>query len=210
MMLFLLGISLSFVLGDILLRLGLNTELCRKSVHVSACAVIAAFPVFGLGYPDLVGIALLSTTTLLLLRRTALLRSILSVERKSYGELMMPLSVLVVALIGVSYHAFLVAYIILGLSDTLASLVGQRYGTARYVFAGYAKSYLGSLAFLASCLLVCLACLAVFDALSMRALGWSVLISVGLTVVEALSHKGTDNFLVPVLAAISMEAVLLA
>lgn len=209
MMFFLLGISLSILLGDILLRLGWNTELCRKSVHVSACAVIAAFPVFGLGYQDMVGIALLSTATLLLLRRTALLRSILSVERTSYGEVMMALSVLAVALIGVSYQAFLVAYVILGLSDTMASLIGQRYGTARYVFAGYTKSYLGSLAFLASCLLICVACLAVFDALTVRTIGLAVLISLGLTVVEALSHMGTDNFLVPVLAAISMDAALL-
>ncbi|MDP2228608.1 MAG: hypothetical protein Q8J78_14150 [Moraxellaceae bacterium] len=204
-----MSISLCFVVGDILLRLGMRTEYCRKSVHVLACAVISAFPLFGLGYHDMVGVALLSAATLLLLRRTVLLRSILSVERTSYGEIMMALSVLALALAEVGYQAFLLAYVILGLSDTLASLVGQRYGAEHHVFVGHTKSYVGSAAFLGSCLLICLVSLVILEAVSARAVGLAVLISLGLTAVEAISSEGTDNFLVPVLAALSIDAALL-
>ena len=208
MILFALSILACFLFGDLLHRCGASAEVSRKSVHVSTCLVIGAFPLFNIGQHELLLIAAGCFIAVALLRGTVLLRSIMTVERQSYGDLMLPLSVVVAAAIGFSYPALLAAYLVLGISDTLASLLGRAYGHRRYTTFGHAKSYVGSAAFFLSGWII-LASVAMYAGMSPAA---TVLtggaISAVLTLVEAFSHKGVDNFFVPLVTAISLQQLL--
>lgn len=208
MILFVLGIVACCLLGDIVHRCGASAEVSRKSVHVSTCLLIGAFPLFGIGYRELLLIAAGSFVALALLRGTVLMRSVMAVERQSYGDLLLPVSVAAIAAIGVSYPAFLAGYLILGISDTMASLIGHAHGRRRYTTFGHAKSYIGSLAFFLSGLAIAMST-ALFAGLQpIAALLIAVTVSAALMLVEAFSHKGVDNFFVPLIAAISLHPLL--
>jgi dolichol kinase len=208
MILFTVGILACFLFGDLLHRFGASAEVSRKSVHVSTCLVIAAFPLFGIDQHQLLLIAAGCFIALALLRGTVLMRAIMAVERQSYGDLMLPLSVVAVAAMGFPYPALLAAYLVLGISDTLASLIGSAYGRRRYTLLGHAKSYVGSAAFLVSALAI-LGSVALFAGLSpMAALITALSVGAALTLVEALSHKGVDNFFVPLIAAVLLQQLL--
>ncbi|MBL8299371.1 MAG: hypothetical protein JNN30_13615 [Rhodanobacteraceae bacterium] len=222
MILFVLGIAASILIGDILYRCGASAELARKSVHVGCCTLIAAFPVLGIGYRELSWIAAGSFVVIALLRNTVVLRAVMAVERKSYGDLMLPLSVVIVSTLALSvqaattpplpleatYPAFLGAYLVLGISDTCASLFGRAYGQRRYRRLGHGKSYVGSAAFFVSaCVVICLAALFA-GASPLAAMLIAGATAAALTVVEAFSHKGTDNLSVPLIAAASLHSLL--
>ncbi|MFZ2753088.1 MAG: hypothetical protein WAZ48_06530 [Lysobacteraceae bacterium] len=208
MILFVFGIIACCLFGDIVHRFGASAEVSRKSVHVSTCLLIAAFPLFGIGNRELMLIAAGSFVALALLRGTVLMRSIMAVERQSYGDLLLPLSVVAITAIGVPYPAFLAAYFVLGISDTLASLIGHAYGRRRYTTFGHAKSYAGSVAFFVSGLAILISA-ALFTGLPpIAALLTAVAVSALLTLVEAFSHKGVDNFFVPLIAVVSLQSLL--
>ncbi|MCC7249384.1 MAG: hypothetical protein IT473_12245 [Lysobacter sp.] len=203
MTLFVIGIVACFLFGDILHRFGATAEVSRKSVHVTTCTMIAAFPLFDIGYRELMLIAGGSFLSIALLRTTVLMRSIMAVERTSYGDLLLPLSLVIATWMDFAYPAFLAAYLVLGFSDTLASLVGGAYGRRRYTLLGHTKSYVGSAAFFFSAFAI-IAAVAVYAAGSIpipTALLIGAAVGALLTLVEALSHKGTDNFFVPLIAA---------
>ncbi|MEQ1512830.1 MAG: hypothetical protein ABL934_09145 [Lysobacteraceae bacterium] len=208
MILFVLGIVACCLFGDIVHRFGAPAEISRKSVHVSTCLLIAAFPLFGIDHHQLLLIAVGSFIALALLRRTVLMRSVMSVERTSYGDLLLPLSVAAVAAIGFSYPAFLAAYLVLCISDTLASLIGTAYGRRRYTLLNHSKSYLGSTAFFLSALAILWPTAQFAGLPPMTALLTGVAVGAALTLVEAASHKGVDNFFVPVVAVISLQPLL--
>lgn len=205
MILFVLGILACFVFGDILHRSGASAEVSRKSVHVTTCTMIAAFPLFDIGYRELTIIAGGSFLSIALLRTTVLMRSIMAVKRTSYGDLLLPLSLVIVAWLEFSYPAFLAAYLVLGFSDTLASLLGGAYGRRRYALFGHGKSYVGSAAFFLSAFAI-IAGVAVYAGVAIpMALLVGAAVGALLTLVEALSHKGADNLFVPLIAAVVLH-----
>ncbi len=205
---FTLGILASFLIGDLLHRYGASAEISRKFVHVATCLMIAAFPLFGIGYRELMLIVAGSFIAIAALRNTVLLRAIMAVERKSYGDLMLPLSVLVIAAANFAYPAMLGAYLVLGISDALASLIGRAYGRRRYTTFGHAKSYVGSAAFFLSAWAILMST-ALYAGLSpVAALSTGLGVAAVLTLVEACSHQGVDNLFVPVVAAIGLHVLL--
>ena len=208
MIAFLLAILGCFVVGDLLHRFGRSAEVSRKSVHVCSCLVIAAFPLFGIGDRELLLIAIGSFVAIALLRRTVLMRAIMSVERTSWGDLMLPLSVAIVAPMHVAYPVFLGAYLVLGIPDALASLVGRAWGRRRYTLLGHAKSYIGSAAFFASAWLILGVVLHRAGLPPATALVAAGIAGAALAGVEALSHKGLDNLSIPVAAALLLPPLL--
>ena len=205
---FVLAILACFLLGDLVRRGGAPAEVSRKSVHVSSCLVVAAFPLFGIGYRELFWIAAGSFAAIALLRGTVLLRSIMGVQRKSYGDLLLPLSLMVAASIGLSYPAFAAAYLVLGISDALAGVIGEAYGRRRYTLFGHAKSYAGSAAFFLSGLAILVPAGLWMGQPIATALLVALALGAALTLIEAFSHQGTDNLLLPLIAAVSLQTLL--
>lgn len=100
------------------------------------------------------------------------------------------------------------AYLVLGFSDSLASLVGQHFGRREITFFRSSKTYVGSVAFFSSCMIIILLVPWFSGVLSWRAFGFFVLLSVMLTLMEAVSQKGTDNLFLPVAGVLGMNLVL--
>ena len=84
------------------------------------------------------------------------LPSIHSVNRKTYGEIFLPLGVVVCALTFLPEKVINFQYgiLIMGISDALASLWGERYGRHIFMVMGHKKSIEGSLMFFISSVIV--------------------------------------------------------
>lgn len=117
-------------------------------------------------------------------------------ERKSIGELFFVAGAVCTALITlpVAPDAFLVAMLVLGLADTSASIVGRVCGGRSYMIFGEVRTYGGSFTVLVLTAVI----LGIFGmpAHTAIAAGWL------LAAVEALSPRGSDNFVLPVLGAL--------
>lgn len=197
MIYFICCILLFLLMGEVIYRVTSLAEVSRKVVHIGSCTTIALFSFFGLSYQQLFYVSIGFIVVLSMLRGSPILRGLHAVERESYGEIMLPLSVSVVSLIEPEQNYFVASYVVLGVADTLASLLGRRYGKSTYKVFGHRKSYIGSSAFL-------LCCMAILAILLEPEAGWEMrgviilgLAAMLLTLVEAVSHRGTDNLSVP-------------
>jgi dolichol kinase len=119
--------------------------------------------------------------------RVSLLRSIHTVVRTSWGEVFFPLGIAVAALLYLPANpqVYTLSTLVLAISDPLANLLGSRATGGRLLFG---KSLQGSLAFLAASTAICLVFLPPLQAL---------LVSLALTVTEAISPLGSDNLTIP-------------
>ncbi len=115
------------------------------------------------------------------------------------GLLLYPVSLALLAVamnLGIiSQSVFVTSILVMGLGDGGAAVVGMRYGTHRVG----SKTLEGSLAmFIVSFVLIILSCETWY---------WALLSASLITVVEALSPHGWDNFSVPVSAALLLEVL---
>lgn len=125
------------------------------------------------------------------------------VGRQSYGEILMPISLIVAALVANSEWEFAATVLIMGLADAAAALVGKKWGASTsYLVFGQKKSILGSLAFF----VVAVAVLVGYSVLDPNYPGDLlplIAIAAFLTGIENIGVYGSDNLLLPI-AAIGM------
>src|SRR6187399_2695748 len=126
MLAFIASLVACFVLGELLHFARMSAELSRKSVHLGTCLLIAFYPRFGVNTQQLGLVAMGFLLALAALRKNRVLRAIHAVERRSWGDLLLPLSVFVLACSGASRHAIFGAYLVLGVADAAASVIGAR------------------------------------------------------------------------------------
>ena len=199
---FALSIVVCFVAGEVMIRLQTPAELSRKFVHVSACLIVAAHGLFGLTVREVAPVAAVFTVALTLTRHFKLLSAISSVNRDSWGEVFLPLSVVVLALLDIPARHFSVTFLVVGIADAAASLVGQAVRSRPYVLLNARKSVAGSLAFLLCTWLVL--SLSFSNGLWPGELATAAslgLIALLLMLGEAASSKGADNLVVPLSTA---------
>jgi phytol kinase len=204
-----IAVSVTFLLlasTEILWRLGhVKKEYARKLVHVSVGTFIAFWPFF----LDWTEIRLLSLAFVLVIALSLWLKifkSIHSVERPTWGEVLFALSVGLISLLTTNLYVYAAAILHMSLADGAAAVVGAKYGkTNGYRIFGQYKSRAGSLAFLV---------------VSLAILSWYVLASganvpavfiVGLalaaTALENAGWRGFDNLFVPVVIAVILETL---
>lgn len=175
-------------------------EWTRKLVHFAGGLIAATFPWVFASRWTVVALALTFLAIIWGTRRLGLLGSVHGVERKSEGGIYYPMAVLLVFLVGHDRPVFyLIAILALVVSDTLAALVGSTYGRQPYTVETDRRSLEGSAVFLLTTFLVThlpLLLMADVDPLT------SVLIALQLAILvtqfEAISLRGNDNLLVPV------------
>ncbi len=120
------------------------------------------------------------------------------VGRTSYGDLLLPASVVLTAFIANTKWEFVVAVLVVGLADAAAALVGKKWGSSSsYAIFGQQKSVLGSAAFLVVAIMVVYG----YSLLSPTYPG-DILplfaIAALLTGIENIGVYGSDNFLLPI------------
>jgi dolichol kinase len=171
-------------------RAAVPRELARKIVHIGS-GVLSAPLAYILSDGEIVVLASLFVVAMAVSRRVHLLTAVHDVDRESYGELLFPLGVAILAALHPEAWEFAYALLVLALADGAAALAGMRFGRRKLPVGG--KSIVGSLTFFA---------VAFGVGLFFAPLGPCVLVAFAATIAESLLTRGFDNVVLPVLAGV--------
>jgi dolichol kinase len=174
-------------------------EWTRKLVHFGGGLVSAALPwvigshwtvlALGAAFAGIIGGT----------KRLGLLRSVHGVSRSSQGGVYFPLAVYLLFLLSSHRPVFyLISVLVLVVSDTMAALVGSRYGRAVYPVEKDSRSLEGSAVFFLTTFLIVhlpLLLLTEMDRAATVVIG--VQLALVVTCFEAISVGGNDNVIVP-------------
>lgn len=193
-------IFLTLVFAQVLKkRKKFSSELLRKLTHIITGIIIAFTPLF-LSWSSIVLLSGAFFLTVLVSLKLNIFSSIHGVGRKTYGEILYPISIGLLAVFQPDYWVFMVAVLHLALADALAAIFGTKYGTNnQYKIFGGVKSLLGSCVFLVVSFFIVGASKLLFaDGMTVPTLQLLLLLPVLVTIIEGLSSYGLDNFTVPV------------
>ncbi|MGD1902022.1 MAG: diacylglycerol/polyprenol kinase family protein [Geitlerinemataceae cyanobacterium] len=183
----------------------LPAELSRKLVHIGTGHVVLL--AWWLDLPALIGIAaaIVAAAIAIASRWLAILPSVNSIGRDSWGTLFYAISV------GVSIgwffardqpHLAAIGIGIMAWGDGLAAIVGQRFGRHGYRVWGMGKSLEGSLTMFAASFAVSAAVFGFVAGFGGSVWAASAIVAVVATALEAFSKWGIDNLTVPLGSAI--------
>lgn len=174
-------------------RLPVAPEVLRKLVHIGGALLAIPLPLV-LSYREIVVLGLLFAALMTISRRRRIFSAVHDVDRRTYGEILFPLGVAVLAAAFPHREPYVYGVLVLGLADGLAALVGTRYGRMRLPGG---KSVWGSATFFV---------VALAAALALVGPSYVALVAaVALTATEAGLRHGFDNLVVPGLAALLLS-----
>jgi phytol kinase len=206
------GIGILLALSELLWRRKIiHGEYGRKLVHMVAGVFVATWPYF-LTFEAIQLIALMATVALLLSRKYAIFHAIHDVMRKTYGEVLYPLSVLTIALLAREDWIFSVALLFVALADGMAAVVGKKYGKKKHTYkiGPSKKTTVGTGAYIVFAYIALGVGLLVGGRETMLGspfvvFAWLPLFSAFL---EAVSPYGTDNVTVPLVVVLLLNVLL--
>ncbi len=187
----------------------IGAEAARKSVHVGMGVIAMTFPWLFTSVAPVLFLAVLALIALGCVRMIPRLRRDLGcalhdVGRKTVGEFAFVFGVAgtFIAAAG-DTRSYVTAIAVLTFADTFAALVGRRLGAHRFRTLDGSKSVEGSAAFL----FVSTACIALPMVIlgDPHALATALIVSVTLTVIEAVGCAGLDNIAIPIAGGILMR-----
>lgn len=170
-------------------------EGARKLAHMFIAVQVAVWPLY-LDWFEIRLISIALVVGFIVSMRFRLFRSIGSVSRLSYGEVLFALVIGGLTLITESPAVYAAALLHLGLADGMAAIIGTRWGrmTGYRVF-GATKSLVGSLTFFVVSIMILIA----YSVLAPAGLTWQYVMAGAAvaTILENIGVLGTDNILVP-------------
>ncbi len=187
----------------------LKTEWTRKIAHVGSGIVALTYPHYFTSHWGVFALTLSFTLILFFSKKFGFFQSIFSVGRKSYGELFFVWSSWILFLLYKNTGEliyFSLPFSIVVFADPMAAIVGTYFPFKKYRVFGNEKSYMGSLAFFITAYVLTFLLMSYFgfsfitDTYSFY--GISFFHALILTLVEAISVKGTDNFTIPLVSVI--------
>jgi phytol kinase len=179
----------------------ISAEVQRKLIHVGTGLYAILLPWL---FPDrwpvyvLVGVTLV-VMLVLRLPNSRLGQTLHGVERQSYGDLLLAVSVgLCLFLAGDDLYLYVLPIAVLTLADAAAALTGSTYGTRFFRVEDGRKSVEGSAVFFLLTLLISIICLMLMTPLPpMNIIVISMMVAGFGTLVEAASWRGFDNLFLP-------------
>lgn len=176
-----------------------KAETPRKIVHILTGIYIAFWPLI-MSFAWIQALSLLLFLAVFASKKYHIFRSVHSVNRPTYGELLFPLGVLVAATFAQSGWVYMVAVLHLSIADGLAALVGVHYGSKYgYKVFGQPKTYIGTGVFYVTSLVLIAATMLIDPAsYGENVLLVMFLLPLATTFIENIAIYGTDNLLVPV------------
>lgn len=215
MRLFFIFLSLVAVLGVLLYseylwrKKKLNGEQLRKFVHVLVGIFVAFWPLF-MSWRTIQLISIAFLVVIFLSRRYKLFHALLSVKRKSYGDIAFAVGIGLSATLTESSTIFAVAILHMAVADGLAALIGAKFGKNwRYKVFGQEKTVVGSMAFwLISLFILGIGLLftstgSSFDSYTLAL----IVVPPALTLVENLINHGFDNIAIPLACVLLLGAI---
>lgn len=178
----------------------MTSEVRRKGVHIVLALILAGSAPYLSGHV-LTGIGIGLFVLFVLIRISGIYARIDAVPRVTFGELFFALGVLGASILAdSSVHVFQTSMVVLALADALAALIGVRYGKQVFFILDERRTVEGSLA----CFFVTASVLLFFGG----TLPVALCIASVVTVVEALSLRGSDNLFIPLIVVILMQVLL--
>jgi len=181
------------------MSLSLTQQRVRKTVHLVLALLMAAAGIMvGKEAVLLVGMGLL--VAFMGAKLVRVLSPSLHIHAISHGAFFYAIGVLLTALVFLpaSLEAFVAGLLVLALADPAACLIGMSWRTRTYRVFGETRSYGGSFA----CLLVSTLVFLPFVGLPFATVG-----ALLVTMVEAYAPQGSDNLLLPLVAAFFVAVV---
>lgn len=185
--------SIFFLLVELISRKSkLSKELSRKIVHIFSGTSVAFLP-FAMTLTEIIYLSLLFIPIMYFSKKINFFSSIHQVKRITYGEVYFPLGILLTAFLFPQRSIYMYGILIMAISDGLASLVGQKYGKKKYKIVNSYKSYVGSITFFVTAVLIGL--------LFTKSFLLVILLSGVLMIIEAVISGGLDNLILPIIGS---------
>lgn len=192
---------LIFIIGETVRRLiPSNTEISRKAVHLLGGLTALSFPYLFSSHWTVLALSASFCAVVLITKRKGILKSVHDVERKSHGGIYYPAAVYLIFLLSSAKPViYFIAILVMAISDTMAALVGVKYGAVKFDVEGNLKSLEGSIAFFfVTFLCIHLPLLLFSDIGRPESVLIACIIALLVTGFEAISLSGSDNLIVPV------------
>jgi dolichol kinase len=179
-----------------------QVEYTRKLVHLGSGFISLSFGFLFSSHLPVLLLCILFVLLMLLTKYFGILNAVHAVQRKSYGALYFPLATYLT--FAFSWYLgkplfYFIAIAVLSASDTIAALVGRRYGFNQYNVEGEWKSLEGSAMFFLSCyLIVHIALLLGTDINRLNSVLVAFWVAFLATLFEAIFTRGADNFWIPI------------
>jgi len=189
-----------FAGGEAVRRIRPDTpELSRKFVHCAGGITALSFPYVISSPWTVILLAAVFAGIITLSRMLGLLRSVHGVARTTSGAVYFPLAIAILFLLGHEHKPYyVIAMLVLTVSDTLAALAGSRYGSIAYDVEDSYRTLEGSLVFFfVTYLCVHLPLLLMTDIPRLQSVLVALIIALLVTGFEAISLAGSDNLFVP-------------
>ncbi len=191
---------LIFLIGEaVRKRIPTQPEISRKAVHLLGGLTAMSFPYFIASHWTILALALSFCSIVIITKRKGLLKSVHGVERKSYGSIYYPIAIYLIFLMASNRPViYFTSILVMTVSDTLAALVGGKYGAIKFDSEGNIKSLEGSVVFFfATFLCIHLPLLLVTDIARIDSVLIAFITALLITGFEAISLSGSDNLIVP-------------
>lgn len=178
-------------------------EYTRKWVHTGTGLLTLLFPVWLSSVWSVLLLCSLFFIILIVSLYFKWLGSINNIDRKSFGSFLYPVSVFTCFYFytyspGHQIILFYLPILLLAICDPVAALMGQKWPYGRLSFAGSGKTLSGTGAFFILSIIVSFVAFIIFSPPLIFSYSLCVLlVSVGATLAELLSVKGTDNLTIP-------------
>jgi len=181
-----------------------HNEFSRKFIHITVGTFVAFWPFF-LSWNEIRLLALGFVLMVVLSKWLHIFKSIHSVQRPTWGEVYFALVVGLLTFVTHSKGIYAASLLQMSLADGLAAVVGVNFGKShRYKVFGHPKSYLGTLTFFVTSLILLGGyVLTGHDLATWHLVGLSILATIG----ENLAVAGLDNLLIPLLIAFVLTQV---
>ncbi len=188
----------------------LSDENLRKFVHIGVGVFVSTWP-FYLSILTIEIFCLAFLAVVLASRYFKIFRSIHSIDRKTWGDILFPIGIGLTVMLAVEPWIFTVAMLHLSLADGIAAVVGKKYKRTRtYTLLNQTKSTTGTLAFwLVSVLIVGALILVQYQNLASVALPLIIWLPLITTLIENAAPQGTDNLLVPFTVTVLLNTMFL-
>lgn len=191
---------LLFIIGEAVRRIiPSNAEISRKAVHLLGGLIALTFPVLFVSHWTVLALSVSFCVIMLITKRKGILKSVHDVERKSHGGIYYPAAVyLMFILSSTKPIIYFIAILVMAVSDTMAALVGGKYGVIKFDIEGNLKSLEGSIVFFfVTFLCVHLPLLLLSGIGRAESVLIACIIALLVTGFEAISLSGSDNIIVP-------------
>lgn len=175
----------------------ISPEISRKSVHVLTAAVVAYMPFF-LSLNEIAVISALFLLFFVATRKYSIWKALFEIKRKSYGEIMFAVGVILAALIADDSGIFACAVLVMGLADPAAAVIGEHYKKAHKFFNS--KTIEGTAGFF-------LITVFLLGAFGVPALQTALLYGAIVTLAELVSMDGLDNIAVPLAVTLLLNFI---